>query len=205
MLLVGLAAAIALLLVHRSPLASSTASAPVSDHAAATWPAHTLRAPSFSLIDQTGAPFSLASYRGRNVIVTFIDPLCRDYCPIEARHLADVVRRLPAGLRPAIVAVSVNVRGNAKRTLATASAKWHVAPQWRWGVGDASRLARVWKRYHIGVLETTKKAGGVVRHDVVHTEASYLIDPNGYQRAIFLWPYSAAAVVTAIRSLAPSP
>jgi len=163
-----------------------------------------LRAPDISLVDQNGAALSLASYRGRPVVVTFIDPLCRDYCPLEAKHLNDVVRSFPAGSRPAIVAVSVNVRGNARASLSQDADKWKLVPQWRWGIGSESQLARVWKRYHIGVLVTTKKVAGVTVHDVVHTEASYVIDAAGYQRAIFLWPYSAEAVTRTLRALSPS-
>jgi cytochrome oxidase Cu insertion factor (SCO1/SenC/PrrC family) len=204
-LLIGVAAAIALFFVGTSShgtSATSSSAAPVSDHPAATWAAGKLRAPDISLVDQNGAPFSLAAYRGRPVVVTFIDPLCRDYCPLEASHLSDVVRSFPAGSRPAIVAVSVNVRGNARRYLMQDVAKWKLVSQWRWGVGSESQLARVWTRYHIGVLPMTKKVAGVTVHSIVHTEAAYVIDVAGYQRAIFLWPYSADAVTRTLKSLA---
>jgi cytochrome oxidase Cu insertion factor (SCO1/SenC/PrrC family) len=202
-LLVGIAAGVGLLLVGRSSDPASL-SAPVSKGPAATWAAGTLRAPQIRLTDQNGAPLSLAAYRGRPVIVTFIDPLCRDYCPLEAKHLNQVVRSFPAGARPAIVAVSVNVRGNAREYLHQDAAKWKLTPQWRWGVGTASELGNVWKRYHIGVLDTTKKIAGVTVHSIAHTEAAYVIDAAGYQRAIFLWPYSADAVMRTLQSLAPS-
>jgi cytochrome oxidase Cu insertion factor (SCO1/SenC/PrrC family) len=205
-LLIGVVAAIALFFVgtssHGTGATSSSSAAPVSDHPAATWAAGKLRAPDISLVDQNGAPFSLASYRGRPVVVTFIDPLCRDYCPLEASHLSDVVRSFPAGSRPAIVAVSVNVRGNARKYLMQDVAKWKLVPQWRWGVGSESQLASVWTRYHIGVLPTTKTVAGVTVHSIVHTEAAYVIDAAGYQRAIFLWPYSADAVTRTLKSLA---
>jgi cytochrome oxidase Cu insertion factor (SCO1/SenC/PrrC family) len=202
-LLVGIAAGVGLLLVGRSSDPASL-SVPVSKGPAATWAAGTLRAPEIRLTDQNGAPLSLATYGGRPVIVTFIDPLCRDYCPLEAKHLNQVVRSFPAGARPAIVAVSVNVRGNARAYLQQDAAKWKLTPQWRWGVGTASELGNVWKRYHIGVLDTTKKIAGVTVHSIAHTEAAYVIDAAGYQRAIFLWPYSADAVTRTLQSLAPS-
>jgi hypothetical protein len=72
------------------------------------------------------------------------------------------------------------------------------------GRRDASELGNVWKRYHIGVLDTTKKIAGVTVHSIAHTEAAYVIDAAGYQRAIFLWPYSADAVTRTLQSLAPS-
>jgi cytochrome oxidase Cu insertion factor (SCO1/SenC/PrrC family) len=203
-LLIGAAAAIALLLVGRSPRAAGNTAAPISEGPAATWPAGKLRAPDIELYDQKGTPFSLSSYRGRPVIVTFIDPLCRDYCPLEARHLNEVVRSFPAASQPAIVAVSVNVRGNDPAYLAQDATKWQLVPQWRWGIGTQPELASVWKRYHIGVLPTTKKIAGVTVLSVVHTEASYVIDSAGYERAIFLWPYSADAVTRILRGLTRS-
>ena len=202
-LLIGIGAGVALLLVGTSSRTSNPA-VPVSEHPAATWAAGKLRAPDISLTDQNGAPVSLAAYRGRPVIVTFIDPLCRDYCPIEASHLNQVVRGFPAGSRPAVVAVSVNVHGNARANLMQDATKWNLVPQWRWGIGSEAQLASVWKGYHIGVLPTTKKVAGVTVHSILHTEAAYVIDAAGYQRAIFLWPYSAAAVTHTLKGLASS-
>jgi hypothetical protein len=35
-------------------------------------------------------------------------------------------------------------------------------------------------------------------HDVTHTEAAYLIDAKGYERALFLWPFGAGDVRSAL-------
>jgi len=200
-LLVGLAAVLALVLLAHGNSSSTSGAPQASDAPSATWAAGAVRAPGFRLTDQAGSPFSLAALRGRPVIITFIDPLCRNYCPIEAQRLNDVVRSLPAGSRPAIVAVSVNVYGNARANLLQDARKWRLVRQWRWGIGGESQLASVWKGYHVGVLVTTKKVAGVTVHNVAHTEAAYVIDPSGYERALFLWPYSAEAVAHAIRDL----
>lgn len=200
-LLVGLAGALGLFLVGHGTGSSSVGAPPASDAPSATWAAGALRAPGFRLADQNGRPFSLAGLHGRPVIITFIDPLCRSYCPIEAQRLNDVVRSLPAGSRPAIVAVSVNVYGNARANLLQDERKWKLVPQWRWGIGGESQLAPVWKGYHVAVLVMTKKLADVTVHDVAHTEAAYLIDASGYERALFLWPYRAEAVTRAIQSL----
>jgi cytochrome oxidase Cu insertion factor (SCO1/SenC/PrrC family) len=203
-LVVGLAAGVALLVLYSSPAATTDAAAPVSDAPAGTWAAGKLRAPDFRLTDQNGAALSLVALRGRPVIVAFIDPLCRDFCPLEAKRLNAVARSFPADAKPAIVAVSVNVRGNARANLMQDVAKWSLVPQWRWGVGTEAQLASVWKRYHIGVLVTTKQIAGVTAYYIAHTEAAYVIDANGYQRAVFLWPYSAEAVTRTLRSLTPA-
>jgi cytochrome oxidase Cu insertion factor (SCO1/SenC/PrrC family) len=169
-----------------------------------TWAAGARRAPDFRLRDQFGKPVSLSSLRGRPVIVTFIDPLCRNYCPLEAKQLNELVRDLPPKQRPAIVAVSVNVYGNARANLLQDVAKWRLVPEWRWGVGGDRRLASVWRRYQIGVLVTTKHVAGVTVHEVSHTEAAYVIDRNGYERALFLWPFRATDVRAALTKLSPA-
>lgn len=200
-LLLAVVAAV-LFLALRSHAPTSTA-VPVSDAPAATWAAGAQRAPGFSLTDQNGAAVSLAALRGRPVIITFIDPLCRDFCPIEAQHLNDVVNAFPQASKPAIVAVSVNIYGNAHATLMLDARKWKLVPEWRWAIGHPTQLSRVWNAYHVQVLAMTKKVAGVTVHTIGHTEAAYVIDSKGYQRALFLWPYGADGVVRTLRTLTP--
>jgi cytochrome oxidase Cu insertion factor (SCO1/SenC/PrrC family) len=183
--------------------APATAVLPMSDGPAANWAAGLHRAPDFRLTDQNGAPVSLAALRGRPVLVTFIDPLCRNYCPIEAQRLNDVVRALPQGSKPVIVAVSVNVYGNAHSILMEDARKWKLVPEWRWAIGRPAALSRVWSAYHMEVLTQTKTVAGVTVHTIAHTEGAYVIDAQGYQRSLFLWPYRSAAVVQTLRKLTP--
>jgi cytochrome oxidase Cu insertion factor (SCO1/SenC/PrrC family) len=180
---------------------SGPAQAPASVSAAATWKAGARRAPAFRLRDEHGRPISLAALRGRTVLLTFIDPLCRDFCPVEAQRLSDAVRAT-TGEKPTIVAVSVNTAGNRPDILKLDERKWSVVPQWRWAVGDEAALSRVWRAYDIAVIATTKTVAGVRVRNVAHTEASYLIDVKGFERALFIWPYTAAAVTQQLRAAA---
>jgi cytochrome oxidase Cu insertion factor (SCO1/SenC/PrrC family) len=154
-----------------------------------SWPAGRRSAPGFVLRDQEGHPVSIAAYRGRPVIVTFIDPLCRNLCPLEAKVLNDVVARSPAAERPEILAVSVDVYANAHADLLQDVRKWQLVPQWRWAVGQPAQLAAVWHRYDIGVNVTTKRIAGNTIKYITHTEAAYIIDSTGHERALFLWPF----------------
>ena len=180
---------------------SPTHSTAIVGGPASSWAAGARKAPAFDLTDQAGRRISLAAYRGRVVILTFLDPLCRNYCPIEATRLGDVVRSLPRGSRPAIVSVSVNVFGNARRYLLQDVRKWNVGPEFRWAVGTPKELRAVWKHYDIGVLDQSKKIAGVVVHNIVHTEAAYVVDANGDERALFLWPFTAADIKATLASL----
>jgi cytochrome oxidase Cu insertion factor (SCO1/SenC/PrrC family) len=94
------------------------------------------------------------------------------------------------------------VHGNARANLREDERKWKLTPEWRWAVGRPASLARVWEDYHVQVFATSKTVAGVTVHRVAHTEAAYLIDAKGYERALFLWPYRAQDVVRTLGGLA---
>jgi cytochrome oxidase Cu insertion factor (SCO1/SenC/PrrC family) len=159
-------------------------------------------APDFSLRDQAGQPISLRSLRGRPVVLAFIDPVCRNLCPLEAKILNEVPAALPAASRPVIVAVSVNPWNQTATDLRQDKEKWRLVPEWRWALGSYPALSKVWNRYAIGVQVSTKTLAGVTVRTVDHTEAAYVIDPAGYERALFLYPYRSGDVVNAVRRVA---
>lgn len=162
---------------------------------AATWKAGQKLAPGFALTDAQGHPISLGRFHRRPVILTFIDPLCTTFCPIEARVLDKLLARLPAAQRPAIVAVSVNRLGDDAKAYRHDARAWKLTGAWHWAVGSQPALQRVWKNYGIGVSVNAKTK------DVTHTEAAYLVDRSGYQRALYVWPFNANDLMRGLRSL----
>jgi cytochrome oxidase Cu insertion factor (SCO1/SenC/PrrC family) len=204
-ILLGVAAGIGLVLVNAARTSDTPAATPVLRAGPDTsWPAGQRQAPDFRLRDQNGQPISLSLYRGRPVIVTFIDPLCRNLCPVEAGVLGRVVKALPSAARPAIVAVSVNPEGDGRANLLKDIREWHVGATWRWAVGDPKQLEAVWHDYEIGVSVAKKTFAGVTVREVTHTEAAFLIDPAGYQRALYVFPFEAADVEQTVRRLESS-
>jgi len=166
-----------------------------------TWPAGARRAPDFRLADQHGAPISLHSLLGRAVIVTFLDPLCTNVCPLEARVLADAIRGLPPARRPAIVAVSVDPRGDTRASFRADASRWRLTAGWRWAIGSPGRLAAVWRKYEIEVKVVTARTAGKTVREVEHSDASFVVDRAGYQRAMFLYPFTATDVQHEILSI----
>lgn len=199
-LVVGAAIGTSLALARRSPPANMRDQS--LTHPNASWSAGARRAPDFRLVDQRGAPISLRSLRGRPVIVTFIDPLCRTLCPFETRVLNQAVTSLPPATRPAVVAVSVDPWGDSRQTFREDGERWQLVPQWRWAVGSYSRLAAVWRSYDIGVRVRRRVIAGITIHDISHTEASYVIDAAGYERALYVYPFRAADVALSVQQLA---
>jgi len=195
----GIAAGAGLALTHDRP--ATTNEVPAVGQANVVWPATARRAPSFALRDQAGAPISLKAERGRIVILTFIDPRCTTLCPLEARVLDQVEQRFPQAQRPEVMAVSVNPWGNARRYLREDARKWRLDRSWRWAIGSRAQLTRVWQAYAIGVRITRRVTAGITVHQVDHTEAAFLIDPRGYERALFIYPFAAADVERTVRLL----
>jgi protein SCO1 len=183
------AVVVTLVLVRRG----STDAAPASSNVAATWAAGEKTAPGFRLTDEHGRPVSMAGLRGRRVIVTFVDPHCTTFCPRESIVLNDAVKTLPVAERPAIVAVSVDPKTRSLAVLQHEARRFKWLPQWRWAVGSDAQLRAVWGAYHIEVMPTPG--------DIAHTEAAYLVDAHGDQRALLLWPFKAADVASALQQL----
>ena len=186
------------LVIARMLTTSGTSSGSVD--VTATWPARVRPAPAFALRDEHGNPVTLASLRGRPAIVTFIDPLCRDFCPREANVLSEAAAAL-GNDAPAIVSVSVDPWADTPANFRVDAAHWRLAPGWRWAIGSYGELADVWKRYAVGVQVTEKKIAGIKVRNIVHTGAAYLIDAHGYERALFLYPFTTGQVVSATRDM----
>lgn len=185
----------------RSGAPSSEAASTVVTPPPFSWPAGRRPAPDFSLRDQDGHPVSIEAYRGRPVIVTFIDPLCRNLCPLEAKVLDQAVRQLPLSQRPAVLAVSVDVYADARRYLLEDDDKWDLVPQWRWAVGSPLQLAAVWRRYKIEVAVRRERVAGRTIDSITHTSAAYVVDSTGHERALFFWPFYPQDVERVLRKL----
>ncbi|TMK33577.1 MAG: SCO family protein [Actinobacteria bacterium] len=173
---------------------ASSAAAPELQ-AQVVWPAGAKPAPNFALRDQDGKLVTLASERGRPVLVTFLDSRCKRECPVEGRTLADVQRRTAAsGAVLAVVSIDpwADTPGSARKFAAEAG--WR--GDWHWLLGKKARLAPVWRAYNIAVKRTPG--------DILHSTALYLIDARGDLRAGYLFPFSPGVVAHDVRRLGGS-
>jgi len=161
----------------------------------AIWPAGLRRAPDFSLPDQSGGLFSLASTRGRSVVLMFMDSHCRQECPLEGRALSAALRQVPNGQLPLVVVVSVNPWEDTPASAHRAIERFGLASfDWRWLLGSKKRLEPVWRRFRIDV----RRAAG----DIEHSDALYLIDPRGFERAGMVYPFLPSWVSNDLMTLA---
>src|SRR5947209_738970 len=87
-------------------------------HGQATWRAAARPAPVFALRDQHGRHFSLRSLRGKTVVLTFMDSLCKQACPVEGGMISAAIREVAPNSRPQLVVVSVDPAGDTPATVA---------------------------------------------------------------------------------------
>ena len=150
-------------------------------------------APDFTLTDHRGRAVSLSDVRSRIVVLTFIYTRCPDVCPILARNLRVAYDLLPEEVRDnvAFLAITVDPTRDTQQALTefTATHGWADNPNWFALRGEPAALEQVWRAYgiypgrHLGTPEglSTPAAGG----GAGHTDAIYLIDPDGREQ-IFL-------------------
>jgi protein SCO1 len=135
-----------------------------------------LRATDFSLLDQNGHRVTLAAYRGRVVILTFIHSLCKDDCPLMVEQIKGALNLLPGSGRgiPAVgvsVAPSEDTVANRRKFLA----QHQMAGRLAFVSGPDSAMGRVWHGY---AIQPGTEAYG-------HSAFVLLIDKRGLERVGF--------------------
>ena len=190
---VGVAVGLGAALVHNDKQSSVTNLEVQPLAAQTTWASGVKRAPSFSLRDQAGRLVSLHTLRGRPVLLTFLDSVCKLECPVEGLVLRDVQRRL-AGTGAVTAVVSVDPWADTGATAKAFARKSKWQGTWYWLLGTRARLSPIWRAYGIPVRRE--------RGDIAHSVALYLIDSHGYLRAGYLFPFSASTVAHDVRAVA---
>lgn len=173
----------------RSPSAPARAEVPAvpAYHGEAQWAPRSKRAPAITLRDLENRPVSLRSEQSRTVLLTFFDSHCRKECPLEGRALGQVQRTLSgSGVPVTLLVVAVNPKDDTKRSVTAFMRRTHWTLRWRWLSGPSAQLRRVWRAYRIAVVP--------LRGDIGHSVALYVIDPRGYQRTLYLFPFAAREV-----------
>ena len=136
-------------------------------------------APGFTLADQAGHTLSLASFKGRAVVLEFMDPHCTDICPIVSREFIDAYHGLgSAASRVVFIAVNVNAYHHEVADVAAFSREQQLntIPSWHFLTGPVASLQAVWNAYDVYVQAPSPNA------DIVHTSVVYFIDPSGKER-----------------------
>jgi len=114
-------------------------------------------APDFRLVSQSGQPVSLASLRGKTVLLTFLDPVCTTDCPVaqELREASSLLGGPGQNLElVAIAANPIHFSTAFTRSLDQREGLTNV-PNWLFLTGTLTELQHVWGRYGIFVSHMT--------------------------------------------------
>jgi cytochrome oxidase Cu insertion factor (SCO1/SenC/PrrC family) len=136
-------------------------------------------APDFSLTDQDGRTVTLASLRGKVVLMTFLDPVCTTDCPIIAQEFKQAGQMLGAQAgHVELVAVVANptYRSTAFTRAFDRQEGLTTVPNWLYLTGSLGQLGAVWRHYGITVQDLP--AGAMAAHN----DLAVVIDPAGHIR-----------------------
>ncbi len=177
---VAAVAALVVILVGAAPMASAAANRTADPILALAIAGNSasldLPAPGFSLTDQDGRTVSLASLRGKVVLMTFLDPVCTTDCPLIAQEFKQTGQLLgPQGSNVELIAVVANptYRSTVFTRAFDQQEGLATVPNWLYLTGSLSQLSAVWQHY--GVTVQNLPAGAMSAHN----DLAVVIDPSG--------------------------
>ena len=180
---VAAVAALAIILLGAAPMAAAavnrTADPILALAIAGNSAAMDSPAPAFQLTDQNGQPVSLASLRGKVVLMTFLDPVCSTDCPIIGAEMKEAGVLLgSADKNVELVAVVANptYRSVAFTQAFDREEGLNTVPNWLYLTGSLSQLSQVWRQY--GITVENLPAGAMSAHN----DLAVVIDRTGYIR-----------------------
>jgi len=182
--LLALAGGAGLALLAHLVLASAGSthlSNPAPRFAGPVFPGH-LRAASFSLIDQNGGRATLAGYRGRVVVLTFMDSRPTGTSSVMTTEIRGALNELPAAGRAVpVLAISVDPAHDTRASSRTFLAREQMTGRMRFLLGGLGELRTIWKRY--AIQPEVDAAGRRYRYG--YSAFVLLIDRRGFLRVGF--------------------
>jgi cytochrome oxidase Cu insertion factor (SCO1/SenC/PrrC family) len=152
-------------------------------------------APNFQLIDQSGRTTSLAQFRGKVVLIAFVDSQCTTICPLTTESMVEALRLLgPAAADVQLLGINANPLALKVSDVAAYTRAHQMQGKWRFLTGTLPRLEKVWRDYHVYV--------SAINNDIDHQPAMVLIDPVGREHKIYMTQMSYEGVAPQSQVLA---
>ena len=133
--------------------------------------------PNVSLIDQNGATVSLASLKGKPVLIDFIYTSCASTCPMLTAKMAAIAHGLGPALGADVKIVSITLDPERDHPAELAQyAKSHSAEEkgWIFLTGTPAQIDQVMAQFK---LRRTRESDGSITHSI----EAFLIGPDGHQ------------------------
>ncbi len=134
----------------------------------------------FTLTDQHGRNVTLASLRGKVVLLTFLDDTCTTDCPLIAQEFRRAGQLLGAdAARVELVAINYNPVYTQVSYIQAFNRQEGLAgvPNWVFLTGSLGQLKKVWRRYGVPDAEVLP-AGSMIGHG----DYAFVIDQHGHLR-----------------------
>lgn len=156
-------------------------------------------APDFKLADQTGSAVSLADFRGKVGVLTFLYTRCPDECPLIASKLYTTSGLLGDAMnQTAFVAVSVDPDNDTPLAVAKFVQQHNLEGKLRYLIGTREQLQPVWSAYSLYVAPSPTNA---TLPSVSHSSRVIVIDKAGNQRANLSSDFEPADLAFDVRAL----
>jgi cytochrome oxidase Cu insertion factor (SCO1/SenC/PrrC family) len=177
---VAAVAAVAVIVLGAAPMASAAANRsadPILALAIAGGSTSLdLPAPGFSLTDQDGRAVTLASLHGKVVLMTFLDPVCTNDCPIigqEFKQTGELLGAKDKDVELVAIVANPSYRSTTFTQAFDRQEGLTAVPNWLYLTGSVSQLGAVWRQY--GVSVTNLPAGAMAAHN----DLAIVIDGSG--------------------------
>jgi cytochrome oxidase Cu insertion factor (SCO1/SenC/PrrC family) len=135
----------------------------------------------FQLTDQDGRTVTLASLRGKVVLMTFLDPVCTSDCPIigqEFKQAGVMLGSQDKNVELVAVVANPTYRSIEFTRAFDSQEGFNTVSNWLYLTGSLSQLGRVWDEY--GITVSNLPAGAMV----AHSEEAVVIDRSGNIRYV---------------------
>ena len=135
-------------------------------------------APNFDLTGQFGQHVTLSAYRGKAVVISFVDSQCTTICPLTTSTMTAATDSLGRDAsRVQLLGINANPLATSVSDVHAYSQAHDLLYRWDFLTGNKERLSAVWRDYHV--------YAAAIGNNIDHDPAVIVIDPAGRERAIF--------------------
>jgi protein SCO1/2 len=145
------------------------------------------------LVNQAGRPVTLASLRGKDVVLAPFLTLCQDECPLVLAAFIGLERDVDAaGLGHKVVFLEVTVDPGRDTVSRLAAYQKEFGTSWDLWTGTPANLASFWKQFGVSYQKVPEEqpatddwlTGQPLTYDVDHSDGYLLIDSDGHERFV---------------------
>lgn len=135
--------------------------------------------PDVTLTNQFGQKMSLRQFRGKVVLLGFVDSECTTVCPLTTLAMLQAKQMLgAAGNQVQLLGINANPTAIAQSDVMSYSRAHGMVNRWDFLTGSLPQLKAIWKAFHIYAQ--------IDRGLVDHTPALYVIGTHGRLQRVYL-------------------